>query len=131
MLATTPQYHLSEPLHISARLLPAVHVADAVLSAEAHATDGSRAHFRFYLDVPGFEQWISADSLVTTVGRTWTHAVARALETLTDSLGTDEISATLLGDFPAELATWVTENALEFMVAAEDLREWLDEHRLV
>ena len=128
MLTETPHYELTEPMFISSRLMPAVHVGNGTLSAEAHAIEhGGRAHFRFYLDVPGVGEWTSTDSYVTTVGRDWTQAVAMALETFTDAAGSDDFDDNLIaGDLPGPLAAWMRDNYLDFMIEAETLREWLE-----
>lgn len=124
MLAQTPHYELTAPMFISARLLPAVRVADATVSASAHAMEADgRVHFFFHIDVPGVGEWTSPESYVTAIAPDWTRAVARALETFCGSWDS------IFEDMPPNaFSVWMMDRDDDFSLIAHDLDEWLDTH---
>lgn len=127
-LSLTPSYTLTAPMFISSRLMPAILVGNATLSAEAQMVeDGERVHFRFHLDVPGLGSWTSGDSFVTVCATTWTVAAAKALECFCDASDSEE-SATTLRAMPDKFESWATSCNDSFFFAGENLRVWLEDN---
>lgn len=129
MLTETPQFILTQPMFISSRLIPAVKIDNATLSAQCHAIEADgRTHWQFFLDIPTMPEWVSEESYVTALGATWTQSVAMALETFCDVAGTDDLADNHVaqGITSREVHRWLVDNTIDFMGMAETLREWIE-----
>jgi hypothetical protein len=123
------RYVLSHPLEIGPRLLPSVRVGHSDrISVEAHEVEANgRIHFRFYVDTANAGRYESGDSGVTLMPNAdqvgaWGVLAARAIEVITDSLGTEDANIEWF-DNDVNLAAWRQRNSLDLMCIAEDLRE--------
>jgi hypothetical protein len=83
------QYVLTAPLQISARLLPAVRVADGWLSVEAVSWEAHRLQWSIYIDTPAGEIYAGEAELGTVGAKADGDGARQALATLLSFLSAE------------------------------------------